>query len=203
MNAQTAVQQIRSEFESAAYSGYVGYGQSMSDGIYRPISRSASTAQLRRSVPVKPEDFLYNTDFRPTQAECDAYNATFEVGASWKPDHLDLAVEWEGKGWKTYTVTGTRHAYYFIRKLAGRQGFRQARLNDLLVDDGYARDNVLTITYADATGHDRFGTYRSLLDRNNAHYDLERDLKERQAEADELSRLETQSDRDAWYDMDR
>lgn len=202
------VQQIRDEFETAAHDGYVSYGLSMTDGYYAPEPRSATVATLHRSVPVKPEDFWYNTDFKPSQAECDAYNATFEVGASWRPDYLNLAVQWD-KGWKTYRVTGTRHAYYLLRKFAGRRGFKGARLEEILVGtNGYATPNVIALTDDDITGSDRFGKYRSLLDKNNTHYDLEHDDKERaraarQAEEDELGRRETQSDRDAWYDMDR
>jgi len=96
-----------------------------------------------------------------------------------EPDHLDLAVQWE-RGWKVYEVTGTRHAYYLLRKLVEREGFQGARLNDVLLDDkGWQVDNVISLSVDDITGSDRFGKYRALLDRSNAHYDLERDDKAR------------------------
>jgi hypothetical protein len=92
-----------------------------------------------------------------------------------EPTMLDLAVRWE-QGWKTYEVTGTRHAYYLLRKLAQKDGFQGARLNDVLLDDeGWQMDNVIALDLDDITGSDRFGKYRALLDRTNAHYDLERD----------------------------
>ena len=176
--------EIRDAFETAAHQGYVSYGCSMTDGYYAPEPKSSTVAELHRMVPVKPTDFRYNTEFRPTAEQCDEYNATFEVGASWKPDHLDLAVFWQGKGWQTLRVTGTRHAYFLLRKLAGRSGFRSARLLDLLVGtDGYVRDNVISFSRDEITGSDRHGKYAALLDRNNSHYDLERDDKERAASA--------------------
>lgn len=165
---------IRDDFEAKAYSGYVGYGISMTDGYYAPEARSAFTAHLRRTVPVDPKHFRFNTEFQPTAEECDAYNATFRLGADWKPDHLEVAVRWN-QGWKTYRVTGTRHAYYFIRKLAGREGFQAARVQDWLVDpQGYVKANVISLSLSDITGRDVHGKYRALLDRNNCHYDLAR-----------------------------
>lgn len=102
----------------------------------------------------------------------DLYVAPAPTG---EPDHLDLAVRWE-RGWKIYEVTGTRHAYYLLRKLAGRDGFEGARLNDILVaPNGERTDNVIALSVDDITGSDSSGTYRALLDRNNSHYDLERD----------------------------
>jgi phosphoserine phosphatase len=93
-----------------------------------------------------------------------------------KPEQLDLAVRWSGRGWKLYIVTGTRHAYYLLRKLAQREGFEAARLNDVIVrSDGYVLDNVIHLSVDDVTGSDSAGKYRALLDRNNAHYDLARD----------------------------
>lgn len=203
--------EIRNAFETAAHTGYVSYGCSMTDGYYAPNPISVTRRELRRAVPLTQENFVYNTDFRPTDAEIAEYNATFEVGASWKPDHLDLAVCFEGRGWQTFEVTGTRHAYYLLRKLARRSTFQSARLQDWMVGrNGYAIENVITLGTDDVTGSDRHGKYRALLNRSNSHYDLERDLREattrsraQQAEADELARQETQSDRDAWYDMDR
>jgi hypothetical protein len=95
-----------------------------------------------------------------------------------RPTSLDLAVRWE-RGWKTYEVTGTRHAYYLLRKLAQRDGFQGARLNDVLLDqDGWQIDNVISLSVDDVTGSDTHGKYRALLDRSNAHYDLERDERE-------------------------
>lgn len=92
-----------------------------------------------------------------------------------RPESLELAVSWD-RGWKVYTVTGTRHAYYLLRKLADRRGFRGARLNDVLVNrDGSHTANVIHLSVDDITGSDSAGKYRALLDRNNAHYDLARD----------------------------
>lgn len=94
----------------------------------------------------------------------------------WRPEMLDMAVYWEGKGWQLRQVTGTRHAYYLLRKLAGVKGFRAARLNDPLVRrDGWILDNVLHFSLDDITGSDTAGKYRALLDRRNSHYDLQRD----------------------------
>jgi hypothetical protein len=200
------IHETRNAFEHKAYNGYVSYGTSMTDGYYAPESRDSFVSLLRRQVPLTPDYFRYETEFHPTQAEVDEYNATFEVGYGWKPECLDLAVRWD-KGWKAYEVTGTRHAYYLLRKLATRRGFQGARLQDFLVHDGYCTPNIISLSADDITGSDRFGKGRALLDRNNAHYDLQRDALRRAEEAkamqDELDRRETQSDRDAWYDMDR
>jgi hypothetical protein len=197
------VQDIRNTFETAAHSGYVGYGLSMTDGYYAPEPVSVTRSQLRRAVPLTADYFRYQTDFHPTDEQIAEYNATFEVGASWKPDHLDLAVAWQttnGLKWRTYEVTGTRHAYYLIRKLAGRKGFRRARLQEWLVGaNGYATENIIGIAPDDVTS-DRHGVYRALLNKSNSHYDLQRDDREEQRV---LNDQETQSDRDAWYDMDR
>lgn len=166
---------IRSLFEIKAHNGYVSYGLSMTDGYYAPEPFASTRDQLRRSVPLTADYFRYNTDFHPTEEELAEYNATFEVGLGWRPDHLDLVVRWE-KGWRTYTVTGTRHAYYLLRKLSQRWGFQGARLRDMTVDhNGYLTYNVIALSVDDVTGSDRHGKYRALLDRNNAHYDLVRD----------------------------
>lgn len=94
---------------------------------------------------------------------------------NWRPEELDLAVRWD-RGWKVYTVTGTRHAYYLLRKLAVRQGFQGARLNDVIVrEDGWVLDNVIHLDADDILGSDRHGKGRALLDRRNSHYDLARD----------------------------
>lgn len=85
--------------------------------------------------------------------------------------NLTVAVHWN-KGWKTYTVTGTRHAGNLIRKFAGYRGFLSARLNDPLErPDGSTVDNVIHIFPDDVT-HDPAGKFGALFDRNNAHYDL-------------------------------
>lgn len=213
-----SIEQIRADFERQAHGGYVSNGLGATDGYYAPEPLSVTRRQLRQAVPVTAAFFRYGNDWQPSQTELDRYNATFEVGASWRPDHLDVAVGWQTKDglkWRTYVVTGTRHAYYLIRKLAGRTGFVQARLQDWLVGtDGYLRENVISIRRDDVT-NDRAGKFGALLDRNNSHYDLERDDRERAASArrqeatlrrEEEQRIlddrETQSDRDAWYDMD-
>ena len=163
---------IRNEFESATHSGYVAYGLSMTDGYYAPEPLSATVTDLHRSVPITPEFFRYGNDFTPTQDQLDEYNATFFVGADYKPDHLNLAVQWNN-GWKTYSVTGTRHAAALLRKFAAYDGFQSARLNaPLLRTDGYLIQNVIRFDRDDITGSDRHGKYRGLTDRNNAQYDL-------------------------------
>lgn len=180
----STVQEIRTAFESAAHGGYVGYGLSMTDGYYAPEPQSVTTRELHKAVPLSPEYFRYGSDFRPTQEQCDEYNATFEVGAGWKPDHLDMAVFFQGRGWQTFEVTGTRHAYYLLRKLVRRNGFKSARLQEWLVGtDGYAHENVISLSLDDVTGGDSAGKYRALLDRSNSHYDLERDLRDQTAPA--------------------
>lgn len=171
-------QEIRETFESRAHQGYVGYGLSMTDGHYAPEPRRVTVDGLHRSIPVTSDSFRYNTDFRPTPEECEAYNETFRVPEDWRPQYLELAVRWD-RGWKTYEVTGTRHAYYLLRKLAPRDGFTGARLRSWLKrSDGYVIPNVISLNDSDILGSDPHGKYRALLDRNNSHYDLERDLKD-------------------------
>lgn len=166
------INDIRDAFEQAAHDGYVNYGLSMTDGYYAPEPKSATVASLRRGVPIDASWFRYGTDFKPTDEEITRYNETFYVGPDYRPDHLDLAVQWR-KGWKTYRVTGTRHAANLLRKLAGYHGFQGARLNDVIVDVlGYARDNVLFFDRDEITGSDRFGKFASLFDRDNSNYDL-------------------------------
>lgn len=195
--------EIRKAFEDKAYSGYVSHGVSMTDGHYAPESRTAFVRQMRNCVPLAASFFRYDTEFRPTDEELAAYNATFEVGASWRPTHLDLAVNWEGKGWKSYEVTGTRHAFYLLRKLATRRGFRSALLNDMVVDfNGYLRENVISLDADDITGSDRHGKGRALLNRTNSNYDLQRDLLEAEERQRVLDREETESDRAAWRAQD-
>lgn len=96
-----------------------------------------------------------------------------------RPTHLNLAVRWENapadRRWRTYEVTGTRHAYYLLRKLAQKDGFGCARLQDWLIPQtGPWVENVMALYPDDILGSDRAGKYRALLDRNNSHYDLER-----------------------------
>lgn len=160
---------VRDAFETNAHTGYIGYGLSMTDGYYAPEPKSATVRTLRQNVPITPEFFRYNTDFRPDAARCDEYNATFYVGTDYRPDHLDVAVQWEA-GWKTYEVTGTRHAYYMIRKMAQKDGFHSARVNvPMITDTGYLRPNVIDLDSDDIDENDHHG----LLDRGNAYYDLD------------------------------
>lgn len=134
---------------------------------YQPHTASLTRQGLRKSVM---EEFEVNRD----TAEL-ILAAVRRVRTDWKPEQLDLAVRWNGRGWKLYEVTGTRHAYYLIRKLAQREGFEGARLNDPLVrSDGYVIDNVIHLSTDDVLGSDSAGKYRALLDRNNSHYDLQR-----------------------------
>lgn len=194
---------FQEDFEQRAHRGYISYGQSMTDGFYAPEPLSATRRGMRKSVPLTPEYFRWNTDFRPSQDETDRYNACFHVGQFWRPEELEVAVAWQLRGedglrWKTYAVTGTRHAHFLIRKLAARNGFVSARLCDwLLTPEGYRIENVLSFTETDvARMSDRF---RALLDRANTNYDLERDNRERQ----EAARRETAADRAAWAAQDR
>jgi hypothetical protein len=85
-----------------------------------------------------------------------------------RPKFLPLAVKFEGRGWKSFQPTGTRHAYYLLRKLAADPRFAGARL-DLSVP---GMTNIITLTPDDVTGSDSHGKYRMLLDRSNTHYDL-------------------------------
>jgi len=71
---QNQREKVADHFETLAYFGYASYGHSMSDGIYRPISRQAFVAELRSKVPVSPDTFRAGTDFHPIQLECDQYN---------------------------------------------------------------------------------------------------------------------------------
>lgn len=77
--------ETRSQFENKAYTGYIGYGTSMTDGYYAPMPLDHFVAGLHRMVPVSPRSLRYSqNDFCPTQEECDAYNATFHTGqVSW------------------------------------------------------------------------------------------------------------------------
>lgn len=94
------------------------------------------------------------------------------VGTDYRPGTLELAVRWT-QGWKTYDVTGTRHAYYLLRKLVQYRGFERARLNaPLVTSDGYLRPNVISFDEDDIIGSDRFGKFHALMDRNNAYFDL-------------------------------
>jgi hypothetical protein len=124
-------------------------------------------------------DDLYTADEAPAPSDVNTLarmrREDHLAATTGRPDHLDLAVRWD-RGWKTYEVTGTRHAYYLLRKLAGRDGFQGARLNDVLVaPNGTRTDNVIALDPDDITGSDRHGKYRALLDRNNSHYDLGKD----------------------------
>ena len=156
----------REEFENAAYGGFVDHMRG------DPVGRSEFLRTLRRSVPVMPDSLRqHNSDFRPTARECGVYNATFY--ATEPLEFLELAVKWE-RGWKTYEVTGTRHAYYLLLKLADRDGFQGARLNTpVTTDAGYRLDDVMSLSEDDILGSDRHGKFACLLDRNNTHYDLE------------------------------
>lgn len=83
---------------------------------------------------------------------------------------LQLTVRWVHKDEQVLEVTGTRHAYYLLRKLAARWGFHSASL-DVSVP---LMRNVIRLDQDDITGSDRLGKFRHLLDRDNLHYDLAR-----------------------------
>ena len=86
-----------------------------------------------------------------------------------RPKSLPLAVHFDGRGWKTYNVTGTRHAYYTLRKIARSESFTGARLQEPM---GEGKFNVLALTPQDILTNS--AKYACLLDRSNTHYDLER-----------------------------
>jgi hypothetical protein len=161
---------IRNDFETAAHKGYVSYGSSMTDGYYTPEPMSATVASLHRSVPVDARYFRADTEFRPTKEMIDAYNATFYVGADYVPETLDVAVHW-ASGWRTYTVTGRRHAFFLIRKFARRTGFQGARLRDIEVDVmGYEHDTV-TAFHPDEINNNG-PRFAGLTDQDHPHYSL-------------------------------
>lgn len=132
--AEPSKEQIRKDFEDAAYSGYVSRGVGDTDGWFRPIDRTSFEDAMRLRVPVNPQDFTrYNdTEFRPTEEQCAAYNATFLE----RPKELRLAVRY-AKGWKTTKVTGTEAAHELLSSLAEEFGFLEARLEDYAMLDGY------------------------------------------------------------------
>lgn len=89
-----------------------------------------------------------------------------------------VAVRWAGtRPPKTYKVTGTRHAYYLIRKLAVDERFRGAIVHDwLTTQDGKRIPNEIQLFEQDVY-EDAYGKFRSLLNRNNTNYDLSRSAK--------------------------
>lgn len=142
---------------------------------YQQAREAGAEAMTRRDLRLAIEDAFVVS---PDTARMILAAVKIAPVADWRPDELDLAVRWD-RGWKLYHVTGTRHAYYLLRKLAGREGFQGARLNDpLLRSDGVIVDNVIHLSVSDITGPDTAGKYRALLDRSNRHYDLARDDRE-------------------------
>lgn len=62
------------QFERRAYSGYVGYGLSMTDGYYAPVTFEHWVADFR-SEPVR--NLRHGNDFDAPQAALDMYLASF------------------------------------------------------------------------------------------------------------------------------
>jgi hypothetical protein len=163
----------RTEFENAAYSGYVSRGIGDTDGWYHPIDKTAFVDAMRLRVPVMPEDFTrYNdTEFRPTEQQCREYNLTFTS----KPKVLRLAVK-VAEGWRTVEVAGTKDAHEVLGRIAATVGFTEARLEDYAnVENGYWVPQIRYIA-GEFVGNnkavadkkrirrgDRFGKYAELL----------------------------------------
>lgn len=163
----------RNDFELAAYSGYVSRGIGDTDGWFHPISRDSFVDAMRLRVPVAPEDFTrYNdTEFRPTQQECDEYNASF----GGKPKVLRLAVK-TSRGWRSVEVSGTKAAHEFLSVLAEKVGFLEARLEDYAMLDTYTwvpqvryiagefvKGNIAITDRKRQRRGDRFGMFAKLL----------------------------------------
>lgn len=143
-------------------------GKVLSRNMHRNADRNLYRSQVRSSVKwgwtvgsSSEPDLMPGAQQAPRPAP--------EPDDSVDRDHLDLAVRWE-RGWKTYEVTGTRHAYYMLRKIACQDGFNGARLD--VSTPG--TPNVTALSVDDITGDDTDGTYAALLDRSNPHYDLEK-----------------------------
>jgi hypothetical protein len=169
----------RNDFELAAYSGYVSRGIGDTDGWYHPIDRTAFVDAMRLRLPVAPQDFTrYNdTEFRPTQAECDMYNRSF----GGKPKALRLAVRTD-KGWRTVEVSGTKAAHEFLSHLAATVGWLEARLEDYAMLDTYTwvpqirmlfgsfvKGNVAITDKRKARQGDKFGKMAELLEYSETH----------------------------------
>ncbi|QKY78575.1 hypothetical protein SEA_DRYAD_37 [Streptomyces phage Dryad] len=164
----------REDFEQAAYSGYVSRGICDTDGWFHPIDRNAFVDAMRLRLPQHPEDFTrYNdTEFRPTQEECDMYNASF----GGRPESLRLAVRTD-KGWRTVNVSGTKDAHEVLTRLAATVGWLEARLEDYVMLDTYTwipqvrmlfgswvKGNVAITDKKKARRGDRFGKMSELLE---------------------------------------
>lgn len=162
------------EFEAAAYSGYVSRGIGDTDGWFHPIDRNAFVDAMRLRLPVAPEDFSrYNdTEFRPTQEQCDMYNRSF----GGKPKSLRLAVRTD-KGWRTVEVAGTKDAHEVLTRLAATVGWLEARLEDYVMLDTYTwvpqvrmlfgsfvKGNVAITDRKKARQGDKFGKMAELLE---------------------------------------
>lgn len=167
------------EFEQAAYSGYVSRGIGDTDGWYHPIDKTAYVDAMRLRLPVAPEDFTrYNdTEFRPTQGECDMYNSSF----GGKPKSLRLAVRTD-KGWRTVEVTGTKAAHEFLSILGEKVGWLEARLEDYAMLDTYTwvpqirmlfgsfcAGNIAITDKKKKRLGDRFGKFAELLKYSETH----------------------------------
>lgn len=176
--AEVDKEQVRKDFEDAAYSGYVSRGIGDTDGWYSPIDRTSFEDAMRLRVPVNPQDFTrYNdTEFRPTEEQCAAYNATFLE----RPKGLRLAVRYD-KGWKTTEVIGTEAAHDLLSCLAEDFGFLEARLEDYAMLDGYwvpvrviiqgsfVPNNKAITNKRHIRQGDRFRTFAKLLENSETH----------------------------------
>ena len=118
----------RNDFEAQAYQGYVSRGIGDTDGWYHPESKESFVDSLRLQVPVSPESFARHndTEFRPTQQQCDEYNASFLA----RPTALRIAIRTD-KGWKTIEgIKGTKDAHGLLAWVATEFGFEEARLEN-------------------------------------------------------------------------
>lgn len=167
------------EFESAAYSGYVSRGIGDTDGWFHPIDRNAFVDAMRLRLPVAPDDFSrYNdTEFRPTEEQCEMYNRSF----GGKPKSLRLAVRTD-KGWRTVEVSGTKDAHEVLSRLAATVGWLEARLEDYVMLDTYTwvpqirmlfgsfcKGNVAITDRKKQRQGDRFGKFAELLKYSETH----------------------------------
>lgn len=163
----------RNEFETKAHTGYISRGVGDTDGWFHPIGRDAFVDAMRLRVPLAPEDFTkYNdTEFRPTQEQCDEYNASF----TGKPKALRLAVRTD-KGWRSVEVTGTKAAHEFLSVLAEKVGFLEARLEDYAMLEAhtwvpqiryiageFVKGNIAITDRKAKRRGDRFGMFAKLL----------------------------------------
>jgi hypothetical protein len=72
---------------------------------------------------------------------------------------------------KIYEVTGTKHAYYLLRKMSNYDRFVSAYVTEPMSDGG---TNTITYWSVSDIRNDLHGKFSCLLDRNNSNYDNSR-----------------------------